>query len=179
MNSQHKGPILYIVLMAAFILSFGLGRYTAKPETILEEPERIDTLIIRDTVTYYLPQYVYKHTSDTIRVPVPVPGPGPGPGPEPEPERDTIYVSLPKETRVYEDARYRAEVSGYQPSLDRIDIYTQTQVVTKDVTQVVKQKTRWGLGISAGYGVAINTTEQTFKPAPYIGVGIHYNLISW
>ena len=159
--------------MAAFILSFGLGRYTAKPETIPEEGERIDTLIIRDTATHYVPQYVYKHTSDTIRVPVPVPGP------EPEPERDTIFVSLPKETRVYEDARYRAEVSGYQPSLDRIDIYTQTQIVTKDVTQVVKQKTRWGLGISAGYGVAINTAEQAFKPAPYIGVGIHYNLISW
>lgn len=171
MNSQHKGPILYVVLMAAFILSFGLGRYTAKPETILEERERIDTLVIRDTITHHVPHYVYKHTRDTIRVPVPVPGP--------EPERDTICVNLPRETKVYEDARYRAEVSGYQPSLDRIDIYTQTQVVTKDVTQVVKQKTRWGLGISAGYGVTINTTDQTFRPAPYIGVGIHYNLISW
>lgn len=171
MNSQHNGPILYVVLMAAFILSFGLGRYTAKPETILEERERIDTLVIRDTITHHVPHYVYKHTRDTIRVPVPVPGP--------EPERDTIYVNLPRETRVYEDARYRAEVSGYQPSLDRIDIYTHTQVVTKDVTQVVKQKTRWGLGISAGYGVTINTTDQTFRPAPYIGVGIHYNLISW
>ena len=171
MNSQHKGPILYIALMAAFILSFGLGRYTAKPETILEERERIDTLVIRDTFTHYVPQYVHKHTRDTIRVPVPVPGP--------EPERDTIYVNLPRETKVYEDARYRAEVSGYQPSLDQIDIYTKTEVVTKDVTQVVKRKTRWGLGLSAGYGVTINTTDQTFRPAPYIGVGIHYNLISW
>lgn len=172
MNSQHnKGPIIYIIILALFTLSFGLGRYTAKPETILEERERIDTLVIRDTITHRVPQYVHRHTRDTIRVPVPVPGP--------EPERDTIYVNLPRETKIYEDARYRAEVSGYQPSLDRIDIYTQTQVVTKDATQVLKQKTRWGLGISAGYGVAINTAEQAFKPAPYIGVGIHYNLISW
>lgn len=153
--------------MAAFILSFGLGRYTAKPETILEECERIDTLIIRDTLTHYVPQYVHKHTRDTIRVPIR------------ETIHDTVAVYLPRETRVYEDARYRAEVSGYQPSLDRIDIYTKTEVVTKDVTQVVKRKTRWGLGLSAGYGVTINTTDQTFKPAPYIGVGIHYNLISW
>lgn len=153
--------------MAAFILSFGLGRYTAKPETILEERERIDTLVIRDTLTHYVPQYVHKHTRDTIRVPIR------------ETIHDTVAVYLPRETRVYEDARYRAEVSGYQPSLDRIDIYTKTEVVTKDVTQVVKQKTRWGLGISAGYGVTINTTDQTFRPAPYIGVGIHYNLISW
>ena len=167
MNSQHKGPILYVVLMAAFILSFGLGRYTAKPETILEERERIDTLVIRDTLTHYVPQYVHRHTRDTIRIPIR------------ETIRDTVAVYLPRETRVYEDARYRAEVSGYQPSLDRIDIYTKTEVVTKDVTQVVKRKTRWGLGLSAGYGVTINTTDQTFKPAPYIGVGIHYNLISW
>lgn len=167
MNSQHNGPILYVVLMAAFVLSFGLGRYTAKPETILEERERIDTLVIRDTFTHYVPQYVHRHTRDTIRVPIR------------ETIHDTVAVYLPRETRVYEDARYRAEVSGYEPSLDRIDIFTQTQVVTKDVTQVVKQKTRWGLGISAGYGVTINTTDQTFRPAPYIGVGIHYNLISW
>ena len=166
MNS-HKGPILYIVLMAAFILSFGLGRYTAKPETIREERERIDTLVIRDTLTHYVPQYVHRHTRDTIRVPIR------------ETIHDTVAIYLPRETRVYEDARYRAEVSGYQPSLDRIDIYTKTEVVTKDVTQVVKRKTRWGLGLSAGYGVTINTTDQTFKPAPYIGVGIHYNLISW
>ena len=167
MNSQHKGPILYLVLMAAFILSFGLGRYTAKPETILEERERIDTLVIRDTLTHYVPQYVNRHTRDTIRIPIR------------ETIHDTVAVYLPRETRVYEDARYRAEVSGYQPSLDRIDIYTKTEVVTKDVTQVVKKKTRWGLGLSAGYGVTINTTDQTFKPAPYLGVGIHYNLISW
>lgn len=167
MNSQHKGPILYIALMAVLILSFGLGRYTAKPETIVEERERIDTLVIRDTFTHYVPQYVHRHTRDTIRVPIR------------ETIHDTVAVYLPRETRVYEDARYRAEVSGYQPSLDRIDIYTKTEVVTKDVTQVVKKKTRWGLGLSAGYGVTINTTDQTFKPAPYIGVGIHYNLISW
>ena len=170
MNSHHsKGPIIYIIILALFTLTFGLGRHTAKPVRILEERERIDTLVIRDTFTHYVPQYVYKHTSDTIRVPVPVP----------EPERDTIYVSLPRETRVYEDTRYRAEVSGYEPSLDRIDIYTQTEVVTKDATQIIKHKTRWGLGISAGYGVTINTTDQTFRPAPYIGVSIHYNLLSW
>lgn len=168
MNSQHsKGPIIYIIILALFTLTFGLGRYTAKPETILEERERIDTLVIRDTFTHYVPQYVHRHTRDTIRVPIR------------ETIHDTVAVYLPRETRVYEDARYRAEVSGYEPSLDRIDIFTQTQVVTKDVTQVVKQKTRWGLGISAGYGVTINTTDQTFRPAPYIGVGIHYNLISW
>ena len=168
MNSPHnKGPIIYIVILALFILSFGLGRYTATPERILAESVRIDTLMLRDTVTIHAPLYVHRHTRDTIHIPIR------------EVVHDTVSVYLPRETKVYEDARYRAEVSGYEPSLDRIDIYAQTQVVTKNVTQVVKQKTRWGLGISAGYGVTINTTDQTFRPAPYIGVGIHYNLLSW
>ena len=162
-----KGPIIYIIFMALLALAFGLGRYTAEPVRIVEERVQRDTLVIRDTVTHYTPKYIERHTRDTIRIPIP------------ELVHDTVAVYLPRETKIYEDARYRAEVSGYQPSLDRIDIFTQSQVVTQNTSQVVKRKTHWGIGISAGYGVAINTTDQTFKPAPYIGVGIQYNLVSW
>ena len=162
-----KAQILYIAALFLLVLSFGLGRHTAKPERIVEERHRVDTLILRDTVTRFQPQPVRIHTRDTIRVPVT------------EVRHDTVAVYLPREVKVYEDARYRAEVSGYEPNLDRIDIFTQTEVVTQSTAQVVKRKTRWGLGISAGYGVAINTTEQTFTPSPFIGVGLHYNIISW
>lgn len=162
-----KEQMIYVIALALLVLAFGLGRYTAKPVRIVEERTQVDTLILRDTVTRYKPEYIHTHTRDTIRVPVT------------EIHHDTVAVYLPREVRVYEDTRYRAEVSGYQPSLDRIDIFTQTEIVTQHTAQVVKQKTRWGLGISAGYGVAINTTDQTFKPAPYIGVGIQYNLVSW
>lgn len=157
----------YIAIMALLVLMFGLGRYTAKPVRVVEEHERTDTLVLRDTVTRYVPQYVHSHTRDTIRVEIR------------ELVHDTVAVYLPRETRVYEDSLYRAEVSGYQPSLDRIDIFTQTQVVTKETVRTVKRRTHWGLGVSAGYGVAINVADQAFRPAPYIGIGIQYNLISW
>ncbi len=162
-----RAPIIYIAFMALLALAFGLGRYTAEPVRIVEERILQDTLVIRDTLTLYQPKPIHTHTRDTITVTLT------------EVRHDTVAVYLPRETKIYEDARYRAEVSGYQPSLDRIDIFTQTEVVTQNTTQVVKRKTRWGVGISAGYGVTINTTEQTFKPAPYIGVGIQYNLVSW
>ena len=164
---MKKGTINYILFLALFAVTFGLGRYTAEPVRIVEERVQRDTLVIRDTVTHYAPKYIEKHTRDTIRIPIP------------ELVHDTVAVYLPRETKIYEGARYRAEVSGYQPSLDRIDIFTQSQVITQNTAQVVKRKTRWGLGLSAGYGVAINTTEQTFKTAPYIGVGIQYNFVSW
>lgn len=168
MNSPlNKGLILGVIFLALLALCFGLGRYTAKPIRIVEEHTRRDTLVLRDTFTHYVPQYIERHTRDTILVPIP------------ELIHDTVFAYLPKETKIYEDARYRAEVSGYEPSLDRIDIFTQTQVVTQNTAQVVKQKTHWGIGISAGYCVAIDLQGQAFKPAPYIGIGIQYNLISW
>lgn len=171
MNSTHKWLLITLLLTVLALCGacFGLGRYTAKSERTLSEHERTDTLTIRDTVTHYEPQYVYKHTRDTIRVPVPVPGP--------EPERDTIYVNLPRETKVYEDARYRAEVSGYQPSLDRIDIYQQTQIITKDVTQIIKKKTRWGVGLQVGYGATYY--DGRLRGSPYVGVGVSWNIIAW
>lgn len=154
-----KEQLIYVIALALLVLAFGLGRYTAEPVRIVEARIQRDTLVIRDTVTHYEPRYIERHTRDTIRIPIP------------ELVHDTVAVYLPRETKIYEDVNYRAEVSGYQPSLDRIDIFTQSQVV--------KRKTRWGIGISAGYGVAINTTDQTFKPAPYIGVGLQYNIVSW
>ena len=164
MSSVREFLITSAIVLGMLAIAFFAGRLTAPPsEKIIEHSERIDTILLRDTIIKEKPIAKRIYIRDTIRLQV----------------TDTIFIDLPREVKVYEDSLYRAEVSGYMPSLDRIDIYTQTQVVTKDVTQVVKQKTRWGLGLSAGYGVTINTTDQTFKPAPYIGVGIHYNLISW
>lgn len=164
MNLLHK--IIAAVIIAA--LCFLLGRVTAPQDPpVVAETARIDTLVLRDTVTVERPVVRTAYVRDSIYVT--------------RSERDTVYISLPREVKVYEDSRYRAEVSGYEPSLDRIYIYTQERVVTKDVTQVVKVKhrTRWGIGVTAGYGVAINMQNQAFRPAPYIGIGIQYNFLSW
>lgn len=32
---------------------------------------------------------------------------------------------------------------------------------------------RWGIGVQAGIGLTPNKVE------PYIGIGIHYNILSW
>ena len=163
--TRAKLILLGLLLLLVGVAGFVLGRRSMPRITRIET--QVDTLVIRDTITREIPRFTHMYVRDSIYITV----------------LDTLRqidtVWLPREVKVYEDERYRAEVSGYQPSLDRIDIYTQDRVVTQEVVKTVKQKTRWGVGISAGYGVAINTTDQTFKPAPYIGVGIHYNLISW
>lgn len=162
MSSQLK-IIGAAVILAA--LCFLLGRWSAPQHGPVEaESVLVDTLVVRDTITRYRPEYRTNYVRDSIFVTLT--------------ERDTVYVSLPREVRVYEDERYRAEVSGYQPSLDRIDIFQQERVVTQHSTQVVsvKKPTRWGLGVQVGYGL---TLEKAPHWTPYVGVGLSYNIISW
>ena len=90
--------------------------------------------------------------------------------------RDTCYVALPREVKTYQDDRYYAEVSGYQPALDRIDIFEQTKIITNDKTTTVTRKTRWGIGIQVGAGVTLSKQPEWH---PYIGVGLSYNLVNW
>jgi|WetSurMetagenome_2_1015567.scaffolds.fasta_scaffold66886_5 hypothetical protein len=80
-------------------------------------------------------------------------------------------VSIPISQKVYSGDAYKAYASGYRVTLDSLQLYPKntTTTITKVVT-VTKNRSRWNLGISAGYG--ISKTGLT----PYIGVGINYRL---
>lgn len=80
---------------------------------------------------------------------------------------DSVKVSIPITSKVYEDSTYRVHVSGYHVNLDSIFIYPTREVIT--ITPKEKDK-RWGLGIHAGYGFGKN------GHGPYIGIGVSYNL---
>lgn len=69
-------------------------------------------------------------------------------------------------------------ISGYRPQLDSILIYPQTTTITNTTTITHKPKQpRFSIGLQAGYGVTINNNQ--LKPAPYVGIGLSYSLISW
>jgi hypothetical protein len=153
--------------MALGAVLFLLGRCSAKTPRLQAESVRVDTLYVRDTITRETPVFTRVYVRDSIFVTV----------------RDTLHrtdtVWLPREVKVYEDERYRAEVSGYQPSLDRIDIFVKDRIVTQDKTQVVtvKRNARWGIGIQAGYGATYyDGGVHTF---PYIGVGLSWNILTF
>ena len=88
---------------------------------------------------------------------------------------DTVYLSLPRETKVYGDSTYTAQVSGYRPALDWIEVYPQTVLVTEKVTN--KDVKRWGIGVQAGYGITIY--GNGVFPSPYIGIGLSYDFFQW
>ena len=156
--------ILVTCVFAALCLLSGyfLGRRAtssseAKIETIT------DTLRITDTVLVEKPVPVEVRVVDTMLVAVT----------DTVHLNDTVYLTLPRETKVYGDATYTAQVSGYRPALDWIEVYPQREVVTRDI--FVDSRKRWGIGLQVGYG-AYAASGQV-RLAPYLGIGISWNLI--
>ena len=160
------------VFLVAFILIWSLavfyaGRNWAIKRDISGYAERVDTLIVRDTIVQEKP--VYRTISQVRTEYVPVC--------DTIPIQDTLFVPVPIETKVYEDSLYRAEVSGYRASLDRLEIYQQERIITQTETNFVKERKRWGIGVQAGYGVSTPNGKPVLSP--YIGIGVSYDLIRW
>lgn len=164
MDDTRLYPLVVVALMVACAgFGFMLGRQGATLPVQTRVEHKTDTLYVRDTITRETPVYLRSFARDTMLVKV----------------TDTIVVELPREVRVYEDSLYYAEVSGYQPSLDYLELYQQDRVITRDVTQVVevKKAARWGVGVQVGYG--IGTHAGTVYTTPYVGVGLSWNILSW
>lgn len=130
---------------------------------------KTDTLRIRDTVFNDRPVPVEVRVIDTMLVAV----------------TDTVQVrvqdtvrvmvQVPRETRVYEDSTFRAQVSGYRPSLDWIEVYPQTTVVTRTI--FADSRKRWGIGLQAGCGAYFDGGDVSLSP--YVGIGISWNILTW
>lgn len=143
-----------VIYIAIIILSFVIG-LLCRPQHIRESIKRItDTLVIRDTQVVEKPVLVEKthkesllvQVRDTVRI------------------KDTVYISLPMESKTYKGDGYMAIVSGYMPSLDKIEVYPKTKVIRESVTQSVIKRNSLALGIEANY---IYT--------PYIPVYLQYS----
>ena len=82
--------------------------------------------------------------------------------------KDSVSVQIPITQKVYRDSSYTAYVSGYRPSLDSITVYAPVRTI-----RIREKPKRWSVGVQVGYGVTVTKQPQF---APYIGVGVSYNL---
>lgn len=159
-----------IIILSACLLIAGMvaGWFVRKGVTErhgLETVVELDTLVIRDTVRERYPVYVERTVTDTMLVALT----------DTVRVSDTVYVRLPREQKRYADTNFTAWVSGFRPSLDSIEVYPVTRYVTKTVTKMDDSRKRWGIGLQAGYGIGLTGGKVT--GAPYIGIGISYDLI--
>ena len=159
---------ILIVSIMAIIGIFSIGNCNRNKSLDSKIVVQLDTLYLRDTVRIEKPvPKIIKNidtfivqTKDTIRL------------------KDTLYLILPREQKVYKEENYQAWISGYRPVLDSIHIYRNTQqIITSTTIQQKQKRSRWSIGIQAGYGISIQ--QNIIKPTPYIGIGISKNLLSF
>ena len=143
-TQQNRTGCAALLLIALFIIGVVVGcwmykgYYQKQQEKLATE---IDTTYIYDTIRVPSPvEVVYMKTTDTLLVPkrdtVTI--------------RDTVYVVLKKEVKEYRDSSYYAKVSGYRPSLDYIEVYPKTAVVTK-TERIAPDKNSIAIGLDVGY----------------------------
>lgn len=155
------------VLLSIFV-SYMIGRRDGQIKASEDLVERVDTLFIRDTITQYKPIVEERVRLEKVYVPVEKT--------DTLWKHDTMYVYLPKEQLIWKDKYSAIFVSGIKPQIDSVFHYVTKEIVTKEVVVPKVKKTRWGIGIQVGYGVLVGNQIQA---APYVGVGLSYDLLSW
>lgn len=147
-----------IVVLALCLFCFVAGRYTKKAE---REPVcKTDTFIRVDTVRDSIPYPVYETVIQTVPELFPVYITFEG-----DTVREPIFVPVPITQKEYLTNNYRAWVSGYNPSLDSIDVFQKTIYITEKV-----KPRRWGIGVTTGYGIGKHGLS------PYVGIGGFYRI---
>lgn len=151
----------FLLFLAVFCVGVGVGYvgFGRGKEVVADTVYRRDTVrcpIVRDSVvTRYVTRRLAVMRVDTLR--------------QCDTIRavDTVEVRLPIVQKVYRDTNYTAWVSGYEPKLDSISVRHRTIIERR----TVRERGRWGVGVQVGLGI-----DKTFKPTPYIGVGLMYRL---
>ena len=155
------------VIVAALALPFAAGQRYAQNRLILQQKEKVDTLVILDTIVSEKPVFKEKRTTERILVPVH----------DTIRVKDTLYLYAEREQVHWKDSLSDVYASGIGVEVDSVLHYVPTQVITKERDVIVKVKPKWSVGVQAGYGAFAKNGQITVSP--YIGVGVTYNLFSW
>lgn len=145
------------------LLGVAIGQSRCQRGSVRPPEIKVDTLLICDTIKVTETICVRERVVDSIMVAVT----------DTIVRNDTTYVYLPKQQRQYQSPQFHAWVSGYDPKLDSIKLFQTTKYITKEIPVVQKQKPRFSLGITGGYGAGKDGLT------PFVGLGLTYNLLSW
>ena len=159
--------IKYILLgvIAVLVICFINGWTSCHRTTDKEVITITDTLVLTDTIIKFQPKPYKVTIIDTIYLPQ-------QPQKPQKPQKPQIDTLIRQEV-IYKDSTYMAVVGGIEPYLKSIEIYPKTIYVNNNTTTTIKVRSRFGLGVQAGYGYGRNGLQ------PYVGIGVQYTLIQW
>lgn len=162
MNRYEK--LMTILCVILLVVDIGVLWQNHQQKTPVEPSEiKVDTLIVRDTIMQYKPIFTDKIKVDSVLIPVK----------DTIVIRDSVYISMDREKITWRDSLCEVYASGIMPQVDSVKHFREYQYVTIETAIPVKDKSHWGLGINAGYGVGQGGLT------PYIGIGVSYNILSW
>lgn len=133
--------------MSALLLAVALGFLGGRRGVTQSLLERVDTLVIRDTLIDYRPVVTEVRTVrvDTVRLAVAQPS-------DTVVVHDTVEVEVPIVFSRYRGDNYDIGVSGFRTELEYVKVYPQTKIVTKGYSIEPK---RWGFGVAVGPSVLV------------------------
>lgn len=158
-----KKTLIALGMAVAVLIGFYIGRNYPKTPPISPLEPKVDTLYLRDTITLSKPIYVTRRVVDSVRIPVT----------DTIRMKDTLFVQLAREQEVWQDSLSIVYASGILPRVDSVRHFVSQTIITKEIPVIQTRRTRWGAGVSVGYGVGKGGLT------PYVGVGVTYNLLSW
>lgn len=150
-----KKLIPYVIIIILLISCFYMWK-NPEIQTINTTQIIRDTITLKDTVYIDKPKVdtVYTHSIDTVYI------------------RDTILV-LEHQTKIYEDSTYKAQISGYNPSLDWIEVYSNTKYIYEEKVVQIAQKQplfEFKPSVGLGYGIIHNKLDI------YVGGSLTVNI---
>lgn len=83
---------------------------------------------------------------------------------------DTVAVEVPITSKHYSGKNYDAYVSGFEPKLDSVFIYNETQLITKTITRTVKDNRHFFLDVGAGCEYKFNDKSAV----PFAELGLKF-----
>ena len=159
--------VKYILLgvIAGIVICLLNGWVSCHRTTDKEVITITDTLVLTDTIIKFQPKPYKVTIIDTIYLPQ-------QPQKPQKPQKPQIDTLIRQEV-IYKDSTYMAVVGGIEPYLKSIEIYPKTIYINNNTTTTIKVRSRFGLGVQAGYGYGRSGLQ------PYVGIGVQYNLIQW
>ena len=136
-----------MLFVTALLLAVALGFLGGRRGITQSLLERVDTLVIRDTLIDYRPVVTEVRTVrvDTVRLAVAQPS-------DTVVVHDTVVVEVPIVFSRYRGDNYDIGVSGFRTELEYVKVYPQTKIVTKGYSIEPK---RWGFGVAVGPSVLV------------------------
>ena len=136
----------YIILLAILVLGMAIGWLCRGCFHVDKTPiVQRDTLVRVDTIREDNPILIKESVIDTMLVVLR----------DTIRLRDTLFLSLPLEKKIYGNSEYYAEVSGYRPNLDYIEVFPKTRVVTERIVEKRKMNSI-SAGVELGYMSALS-----------------------